>query len=65
MSEHLTRFFIAATRFRRSERPLVRSGAVMELEELRAEARNTKLQDRITEILNAHYIEKAKKSATT
>lgn len=62
MSEQLTRFFTAASRFRRSERALVRAGAVMELEELRAEAKHPKLADRITELLNQHYVKKAKAS---
>lgn len=63
MSEQLTRFFTAASRFRRSERPLVRSGAVMELEDLRREATNPKLQSRIGEVLNAHYL--TRKASTT
>lgn len=62
MSEQLTKFFTAASRLRRSERSLVRAGAVMELEELRGEVRNVKLQSRIGEVLNSHYIEKAKAS---
>lgn len=34
----------------------------MELEDLRREATNPKLQSRIGEVLNVHYIEKAKAS---
>lgn len=60
MSEQLTRFFTAAHRFRRSEQPLVRSGAVSKLEELRSEVRHPKLASRISEVLNAAYIEKVK-----
>lgn len=62
MSEHLTRFFTAASRLRRSERSLVRAGAVMELEELRTQTTNVKLVSRINEVLNEHLI---KKVATT
>jgi hypothetical protein len=58
--EQLSRFFIAASRIRRSERSLVRAGAAMELEELRRETRNVKMVSRINEVLNQHYAEKAK-----
>lgn len=62
MFEHLTRFFTAAHRIRRSERSLVRAGAVMELEQLRSETHNAKLQTRITELLNQHLIGKVRAS---
>jgi hypothetical protein len=62
MFEQLTRYFTAATRLRRSERNLVRAGAVMELEELRSETTNVKLVSRINEALNVHYAAKVKAS---
>lgn len=66
MSEHLTRFFKSAHRLRRSERGIARATAVMELEDLRREtAQHPKLQRRIAELLNVHYAQKAKKTATT
>lgn len=58
MSEQLTRFFTAATRLRRSERALVRAGAAMDLEELRAQVTNVKLVSRINGALNEHNISK-------
>jgi hypothetical protein len=62
MSEQLTKFFTAASRYRRSERSLVRSVAVVELEQLRGEVTHPKLQSRISEVLNEAYMEKAKAS---
>lgn len=53
MLEHLTRFFTAVRNLRRSERALVRSGALMELEELYAEVYHPKLKARIGTVLAA------------
>lgn len=63
MLEQLSRYFTAAHHFRRSERSLVRGGAVMELETLRGEVRHPKLLNRINTTLNEHYASKARASA--
>lgn len=63
MLEQLSRYFTAAHRFRRSDRPLVRSVAVTELEELATQVRHPKLLNKIHTTLNEHYAEKARSNA--
>lgn len=62
MHEQLTRYFTATHRLRRSERKLVRSGAVVELQELLREVKHPRLLARINTVLNQHYA--ASKQAT-
>lgn len=62
MLEHLTRYFAAAYRIRRSERSLARSGALLELEELRHENLHPRLRARVDTMLNDALAAKVKSS---
>ena len=64
MSEHLTRYFTAAHRIRRSATKLVRSGALLELEELRRENLHPSLRAKVDTIFNQELIAKVKAQAT-
>lgn len=62
MSEHLTRYFTAARNLRRSERELVRGGALLELEELRHENLPKSLRAKVDTIFNEQILKKRKAS---
>ncbi|WP_156930362.1 hypothetical protein [Sphingomonas jaspsi] len=62
MLEHLTTYFKAVHRFRRSERQLARGAAIMDLEELKKKQLPPRMVARINTVLNQHY---ATKRSTT
>lgn len=62
MSEHLTRYFTAAHRLRRSERALVRSGALLELEELRSENLHPRIRAKVDTVFNEQLSKKMRAS---
>lgn len=64
MSEHLTRYFTAANRLRRSERSLVRSGALLDLETLRSENLHPRLRAKVDTLFTEELAKKLKAKAS-